>query len=136
MKAHPLTVLLLAAAAFLGLYAAGQADEPGDEPAALKPPTALQSRAGEGLAVPPRLGRAGELPNLRPARRREPASEPEPQEEETDTASEPVPPTPVAPVPAPPPAPAPQPEPPSGGGGGGGGDSGGGGGGKPFYTDG
>lgn len=120
MRLRPLVVLLLAVAAFLALYAIGQASEDGGDGTDLVAPAALEAET-DPQAEPPRLKPAGPLPRLKPARRRPPPS-PEPP---APAASEPEPepePEPVAPAPAPSPPPSPPPPPPDPG--------------TPFYDEG
>ena len=121
MKPRGLVVCLLAARAFLALYAVGVAREDSDA-ADLAPPTALPGGTASSTG-PPNLARPAGLAGLKPARRRAArrAASPAP-------ASAPASPSPApAPAPAPAPTPAPQPAPPSPPSGGGG---------QPFFNEG
>ena len=123
MRLRPLVVGLLAVAAFLALYAIGQASEDGGDEAELVAPVAIE-RAADSPAEPPELDAGGALPSLKPARRRpppRPAEPPAPEpEEEPEPEPEPEPAPPPAPAPAPPPPPPPPPPDP----------------GQPFYDEG
>jgi hypothetical protein len=104
MRVRGLVVVALAVGAFLALYAAGQASQDDAGDTGLVPPAPIEADL-DRTDAPPRLGRSGPLPNLKPARRRSPAPAPAPAAPASPPAS-----APPAPAPPPPPAPAPPPE--------------------------
>ena len=127
MTVRALGVILVAAAAFFGFYAIGQAGDDDGDATDLVAPAAIEEDMDQE-AGPPELEAGGRLPSLKPAGRQAaaPTAAPAPSGSgPSPSSSAPAAPAPAAPTPAPAPteAPAPAPAPPSDGG-------------QPFYDDG